>query len=120
MRGALRGDDGARGCWGGACRVGPAGTNGLLVGRPAGITGLLMGRPAGTFSVATGRPAGFTAARVAKGLGEGVVADSGDAVYHIRHMRFAPVEMMENRLLVLWVALRIRGDGTGVVGGSRR
>ena len=43
---------------------------------------------------------------VAKGLGKGRVADSGNAVYHIAHMRFAPVEMMENRLLKLQMALR--------------
>ena len=49
------------------------------------------------------------------GVGHHVaVADQVNAVYHIRHMRFAPVEMMENRLLKLQVALRIRGDGTGL------
>ena len=42
------------------------------------------------------------------------VADQGNAVYHIRHMRFAPMEMMENRLLGVLVALRIRGNGTGL------
>ena len=34
-------------------------------------------------------------------VGYGVVADQANAVYHITHMRFAPVEMMENRLLKL-------------------
>ena len=34
------------------------------------------------------------------------------AVYAHSHMRFAPMEMMENRLLGLLAGLRIRGDAT--------
>ena len=45
-------------------------------------------------------------------MGKGAVEHSGNAVYAHSHMRFAPMEMMENRLLGLQVALRIRGIAT--------
>ena len=44
----------------------------------------------------------------------------GDAVSHIPTCAAAPMEMMENRLLGLRAALRIRGAGYGCIGGSRR
>ena len=46
------------------------------------------------------------------GLGYGVVGDSGLRGLPHSHMRFAPMEMMENRLLGLLAGLRIRGDAT--------
>ena len=52
------------------------------------------------------------APQFSKGLGNGVVGDSGQRGLPHSHMRFAPMEMMENRLLGLQVALRIRGIAT--------
>ena len=43
------------------------------------------------------------------GLGNGVVGDSGLRGLPHSHMRFAPMEMMENRLLGLLAGLRILG-----------
>ena len=52
------------------------------------------------------------ATRFTKGLGRCWVEDSGDAVYHIAHMRCRARGNMENRLLGVLVALRIRGIAT--------